>query len=195
MYSHWFLASRKSDPGKMRCLDRGCLAMAEQRLIVHGRVRHSLQVLDNRITGAFHQLDVLQHGLGIACLFFLERSDTHLVHFYVWRLNFTVTSEAAETILAFPFVIPLAETAAGMRSHLAGLQVDQAEQAHVNSELENEVIDLGQFNEALQGAACDHFFHFSRQAHQPLHIFRSPAAALAEIVGCARQDVHGILGG
>ena len=70
----------------------------------------------------------------------------------------------------------------------------QAKNAHINFELENQMIDFGELNETLQGATGDDALHLARQLHQLLHVCRRFCAALTVLVGAGRQKIHRLLG-
>lgn len=86
-----------------------------------------------------------------------------LVHLDVRRFHGAVTLEAGETGLALAFVIPLAEAAGRMRREVAGPFVRESHEDLVDLELEDQMVDLGQFDEAAQGGDGDRPFHFLRE--------------------------------
>lgn len=77
------------------------------------------------------------------------------MHLNVRRLNFPITRHPAVAILAFAVVIPLPETTGGVGGDAGRIGFGQAKNAHINFELENQMIDFGELNEALQGATSD----------------------------------------
>lgn len=94
------------------------IALTEEGCARHCSVGHSLEIFHDLETGGFHCLHMAKHLPAVSIKSRLERRNAERVHFLVRGLDFTKSGKIGEARLAFPLVIPFAQTAGGVGSDL-----------------------------------------------------------------------------
>ena len=97
-------------------------------------------------------------------------------------------------VSALALVVPLTEPAGGVTGEVRHGLVGMARDRAIDFHLEDQVIELGQFDEAVHRRALHHRGHLARQRAQLAHALTSAAAVFGRRRCLVRQGLDGHLG-